>query len=86
LDHAGITVNKNAIPYDPQKPMIASGIRIGTPAITTRGLKERDMPKVAKWIHDAIGHREDAAAIAKIRKEVKALCLKHPMYTERLRA
>src|SRR5882672_2134952 len=54
LDHAGITVNKNAIPYDPQKPMIASGIRIGTPAITTRGLKERDMAKVAGWIHEAI--------------------------------
>jgi glycine hydroxymethyltransferase len=86
LDHAGITVNKNAIPYDPQKPMIASGIRIGTPAITTRGLKEKDMAKVARWIHDAITHREDAAAIARIRKEVKALCLKHPMYTERLRA
>jgi glycine hydroxymethyltransferase len=86
LDHAGITVNKNAIPYDPQKPMIASGIRIGTPAITTRGLKERDMAKVAKWISDAIAHRDDAAAIAKIRKEVKALCLKYPMYSERLRA
>ena len=86
LDHAGITVNKNAIPYDPQKPMIASGIRIGTPAITSRGLKEKDMVKVAQWIHDAIAHRDDPAAIARIRKEVKALCLKHPMYTERLRA
>src|SRR4029077_21233495 len=59
LDKAGITVNKNAIPFDPQKPMIASGIRIGTPAITTRGLKERDMTRVARWIHDAITHRED---------------------------
>jgi glycine hydroxymethyltransferase len=85
LDHAGITVNKNAIPYDPQKPMIASGIRLGTPAITTRGLKERDMAKVAQWIHDAIAHREDAAQIARIRKEVKALCLKFPMYKQRLR-
>jgi len=85
LDQAGITVNKNAIPYDPQKPMIASGIRIGTPAITTRGLKERDMVKIAGWIHDAIQRRDDAAAIARIRKEVKSLCLKHPMYKERLR-
>jgi glycine hydroxymethyltransferase len=86
LDHAGITVNKNAIPYDPQKPMIASGIRIGTPAITTRGLKERDMKTVASWIHDAIAGREDAGRIAKIRKEVKTLCLKYPMYQERLKS
>ena len=86
LDKAGITVNKNAIPFDPQKPMIASGIRIGTPAITTRGLKERDMNRVARWIHDAITQRDDAAAVARIRKEVKTLCLKHPMYQDRLRA
>ncbi len=86
LDHAGITVNKNAIPYDPQKPMIASGIRIGTPAITSRGLKERDMTRVAGWIHDAIANRNNPSLISKIRKEVKALCLKHPMYGERLRA
>jgi glycine hydroxymethyltransferase len=85
LDHAGITVNKNAIPFDPQKPFIASGIRIGTPAITTRGLKERDMPKVAQWIHDAIERRQDPAAIVRIRKEVKTLCLKHPMYKDRLK-
>ena len=86
LDRAGITVNKNAIPFDPQKPMIASGIRVGTPAITTRGLKERDMIQVARWIHEAITHREEPAVIAGIRKDVKALCLKHPMYTERLKA
>jgi glycine hydroxymethyltransferase len=86
LDHAGITVNKNAIPYDPQKPMVASGIRLGTPAVTTRGLKERDMAKLAQWIQEAIEHREDARQIARIRKEVKTLCLKHPMYSERLRA
>jgi len=86
LDHAGITVNKNAIPYDPQKPMIASGIRIGTPAITSRGLKEKDMVKVAGWIHDVIANRNDAKAIARVRQEVKTLCMKYPMYKQRLGA
>ncbi len=86
LDHAGITVNKNAIPYDPQKPMIASGIRIGTPAITSRGLKEKDMKTVAQWIHDVMVNRNDAKAIARIRKEVKTLCMKYPMYKQRLGA
>lgn len=86
LDHAGITVNKNAIPFDPEKPFIASGIRIGTPSITTRGLKEKDMSKVADWIDRAIKQRAEPKALETIRKEVKALCVKHPMYTERLRA
>jgi glycine hydroxymethyltransferase len=86
LDHAGITVNKNAIPFDPEKPFIASGIRIGTPAITTRGLKEKDMAKVAAWIDRAIQHHQNPKELAKIRVEVKALCLKFPMYKERLRA
>jgi glycine hydroxymethyltransferase len=85
LDHAGITVNKNAIPFDPEKPMVASGIRIGTPAVTTRGLKERDMEKIAAWIDRAITGRQDPKALGQIRAEVKALCLKHPMYAERLR-
>jgi glycine hydroxymethyltransferase len=85
LDKAGITVNKNAIPFDPEKPFIASGIRIGTPSITTRGLKEKDMEKVAAWIDRAVAGHENPQALAQVRKEVKALCLKHPMYTERLR-
>jgi glycine hydroxymethyltransferase len=86
LDHAGITVNKNAIPFDPQKPFIASGVRIGTPSITTRGLKERDMPKVAAWIDRAIGAAQSPKELEKIKKEVKALCLKFPMYGQRLHA
>ena len=86
LDHAGITVNKNAIPFDPEKPFIASGIRIGTPAITTRGLKERDMVTVAAWIDRAITNHQNPKELEKIKKEVKALCLKFPMYSERLRA
>ncbi len=86
LDHAGITVNKNAIPFDPEKPFIASGIRIGTPAITTRGLKEKDMTKIAVWINRAITSHHDPKELAKIRAEVKALCLKFPMYKDRLKA
>ncbi len=86
LDEAGITVNKNAIPFDPEKPFIASGIRIGTPAITTRGLKEKDMVKLAEWIDRALTQRANAAELKNIRKEVKTLCLKYPMYKERLKA
>lgn len=86
LDHAGITVNKNAIPFDPEKPFIASGIRIGTPAVTTRGLKEKDMTKVAAWINRAITNHQNPKELAKIKAEVKALCLKFPMYKERLKA
>ena len=79
LDEVGITVNKNAIPNDPQKPGIASGIRIGTPAITTRGFTEEDMPKIAHLISLAASpdfeqHRET------IKSEVAALCKKHPLY------
>ncbi len=85
LDKAGITVNKNTIPFDPEKPFVASGIRIGTPAITTRGLKERDMATLAGWIDQAIASAQDDIALDKVREEVKKLCLKHPMYTGRLK-
>ncbi len=84
LDHAGITVNKNAIPFDPEKPFIASGIRIGTPAVTTRGLKEKDMAKIAEWMDRAIVAHQNPKELAKINGEVKALCLKYPMYKGRL--
>ena len=86
LDYAGITVNKNAIPFDPEKPFIASGIRIGTPAVTTRGLKEKEMAKIAAWIDRAITYHQNPKELAKIRTEIKALCLKFPMYKERLKA
>ena len=85
LDEAGITVNKNAIPYDPEKPFVASGIRIGTPAVTTRGFKEKQMAQIATWIDAAITQRANPKAIAKIRAEVKTLCQKFPMYQDRLR-
>jgi glycine hydroxymethyltransferase len=83
LDHAGITVNKNTIPYDPQKPFVASGIRIGTPAITTRGMKEKDMVKIADWIDRAIAVRAQASELKKISKEVAAFCRKFPLATHK---
>jgi hypothetical protein len=77
------TVNKNTIPYDPQKPFVASGIRIGTPAITTRGMKEKDMVKIAEWIDRAIAVRAQASELKKISKEVAAFCRKFPLATHK---
>src|SRR5207302_857265 len=68
LGEAGITVNKNAIPFDTNPPMKPSGIRVGTPALTTRGMKEREMKQVGRWISEALHHRTDAAALSRIRK------------------
>jgi glycine hydroxymethyltransferase len=79
LDKAGITVNKNMIPFDPAKPFITSGIRIGTPAVTTRGLKENDMECIAKWIDEAVTNRKDPEVLARITAEVKDFIEKHPM-------
>ena len=80
LHAAGITVNKNAIPYDTNPPMKPSGIRIGTPALTTRGMKEPEMAVVAGWIAKALEHRSDESALAKIRGEVLELAEKFPLY------
>ena len=80
LHAAGITVNKNAIPYDTNPPMKPSGIRIGTPALTTRGMKETEMQQIAKWIASALEHRTDEGALAKIRGEVLELAEKFPLY------
>jgi glycine hydroxymethyltransferase len=80
LHAAGITVNKNAIPYDTNPPMKPSGIRIGTPALTTRGMKEPEMVLVAGWIARALEHRSDESALAKIRGEVLELAEKFPLY------
>ena len=80
LDKAGITCNKNTIPYDPQKPMITSGIRLGTPAVTTRGMKEGDMLKVANFIDRAINNFENEAELAKISDEVKEFLKQFPLY------
>jgi glycine hydroxymethyltransferase len=80
LGEAGITVNKNAIPYDTNPPLKPSGIRIGTPALTTRGMKEDEMRTIAKWIAAALEARNDAGALAKIRGEVLELAERFPLY------
>jgi glycine hydroxymethyltransferase len=83
LDQAGITVNKNAIPFDTNPPMKPSGIRIGTPALTTRGMKEAEMRQIGRWISEALHHRTDNAVLGKIRKQVLELAEMFPLYPER---
>ena len=83
LGDAGITVNKNAIPFDTNPPMKPSGIRIGTPALTTRGMKETEMKQVGRWISEALQHRTDATVLEKIRKQVLGLADAFPLYPER---
>ncbi|MFP5213743.1 MAG: serine hydroxymethyltransferase [Acidobacteriota bacterium] len=80
LDHAGITVNKNSIPFDPQKPGITSGIRIGTPAVTTRGMGPEEMVKVASIIHRALSSVGDEEALARLKAEVAEFCSTYPLY------
>ena len=86
LEQAGITVNKNAIPFDPNPPMVASGIRVGTPAVTTRGMKEAEMRKIGGWIAEVLADLENEALLARIRKEVNALTAEFPLYESRLAA
>ena len=83
LGEAAITVNKNAIPFDTNPPMKPSGIRIGSPAMTTRGMKEPEMRQIAHWIAEALHHRTDAAVLGKIRKQVLELAEEFPLYAER---
>jgi glycine hydroxymethyltransferase len=85
LGLAHITVNKNTIPFDPEKPFITSGVRLGSPAVTSRGMKEKDMDKIAAWITEAVEKRADPKALARIKKEVAALCKKFPLYAKRLK-
>ncbi len=84
LEHAGITVNKNAVPFDTRSPFVTSGIRLGTPATTTRGLTENEMVQVAEWIDRALKNYEKPDVLATIRAEVKQLCLQFPLYPQRI--
>ena len=86
LDMAGITTNKNGIPFDTQSPFITSGIRIGTPAVTTRGMKEGEMDKIAEFIQAILSDVENRSLQERIKGEVKELCQKFPIYPERLAA
>lgn len=79
LDHAGITVNKNGIPFDTEKITLGGGIRIGTPAVTTRGMREEEMMEVADLIHRGLTNRENPAELAKIREEVRTLTSRYPL-------
>lgn len=82
LDKAGITANKNTIPFDPEKPFVTSGLRLGTPAVTTRGMKEADMRQVAQFIDDAIAHHDDDAYLAHEAKEVETFLQAFPLYPQ----
>jgi glycine hydroxymethyltransferase len=84
LGKAGITVNKNQIPFDPEKPTVSSGVRVGTPAITTRGMKEPQMIEVAKLIGEALDHASDDAVLLRVKGKVKELSTGFPLYRSRL--
>jgi glycine hydroxymethyltransferase len=84
LDEAGITLNKNTVPDDPRSPFVTSGVRIGTPSVTTQGMTEAEMPVIASLIAEALRHRDDAAAVAVVKSKVAALCAKFPVYPHKL--
>jgi glycine hydroxymethyltransferase len=86
LDKAGITVNKNTIPFDTNSPMVASGIRLGTPALTTRGMKEEEMQQVAKLISRALHAVDNETELAAVKREVQTMCERFPLYATRLAA
>jgi len=84
LDHAGITVNKNTIPFDTNSPMVASGVRLGTPALTTRGMREADMEEVGRLIARALLAVDKESALAEVKRDVRKLCARFPLYAARL--
>ena len=86
LDRAGITVNKNTIPFDTNSPMVASGIRIGTPALTTRGMREKEMETIGRWLSRALNSIENEGELQAVRREVEKFCEGFPLYAARLAA
>jgi glycine hydroxymethyltransferase len=82
LGRAHITVNKNAVPNDPQSPFVTSGIRIGTPAVTTRGFTEADCVNLADWICDVIDDLDNEAVIERVRDDVSQICKRYPVYPD----
>lgn len=80
LDSVGITVNKNTIPFDDEPPAVTSGLRLGSPAVTTRGMGPADMEEIAAVIDDVLSSPEDEAVLATAREQVRALCEKYPLY------
>ena len=82
LGKAFITVNKNSVPNDPKSPFVTSGIRIGTPAVTRRGFKEKEVSQIADWITQIIKNLEDQNLLSNIKEEVKTLCSNFPVYSQ----
>jgi glycine hydroxymethyltransferase len=80
LDHAGITVNKNTVPNEKRSPFVTSGVRIGTPALTTRGMKESEMKLIGGWIAEVLAKPSDTALLARIKGQVAELCSSYPVY------
>ena len=80
LEDAGITANKNAIPFDPEKPMVTSGLRLGSAAVTTRGMKEQEMRVIAEGINEVLSAPEDAAVIKRVRSRMAELSSAFPLY------
>ncbi|MDG2049736.1 MAG: serine hydroxymethyltransferase, partial [Myxococcota bacterium] len=83
LDRAGITANKNMVPFDPRKPMVTSGIRIGTPAVTTRGMREAAMGEIASLIHRVLEQPDNDENLEAVRQDSATLCRRFPLYPDR---
>ena len=81
-DKANITLNKNQFPFDPRSPFVTSGLRIGTPSVTSQGMREAEMPLIAALIGQTLRHRDNAEELARVRAEVAALCAKFPPYAQ----
>ena len=80
LDAAGIIVNKNAVPYDEKPPAVASGIRLGTPIVSTRGMRETEMKEIVELVDRVLRHRQEPKVLEEVRAQAKALCARFPMF------